>query len=179
MEFYFKSPDGTMLYAVEEGEGGNLTSEDLEGGYVDYWNTYLYNIQEKTELDGGMWLEERPIYCEYNYSPKGICKLIERMKECDAPEDLEEWTLLEHDLGLGIVDIINEAIMERIEKEQKYYGKTTEEALRILLDEIKQEEEHEISEAAHWNARASARAELYKDIRERIERILEYGQNIH
>lgn len=114
MDVYFLSPDKTKLYAVEEGSGDNLEYEDVENGYVDYWNSYLYDVKENTELDGGMWLEETLIDETYDCSAEGICKLINRLKECDAPEDLEKWTIIDPDKGKEMMWAVEDAIMERI-----------------------------------------------------------------
>ena len=87
--YLFKSG---MLYVIQEGDGCNL-DDDEENGYVDYWNTYLFDIDGK--VDGGMWLETKLIR-DAGYTIDGI---INRMKECDAPKDIDSYEILDPVLG--------------------------------------------------------------------------------
>ncbi len=113
-DVYFLRPDGKMLYVVEEGSGDNLWEEDIEAGYVDYFNSYLYDIEKKIELDGGMWLEKQLIV-DRQYT---IEELIERMKECDAPNFLEDWKVLDNKEGERMMSEIEEGMFRRLQDDK-------------------------------------------------------------
>ena len=106
---YFVNEYETYLYRVTEGTGDNLLPEDKEDGYVDYWLTDFYNLKEKREGDGGEWLETKLI-SDRDYT---IGELIERMKECDAPLDLERWTIQPAKVGESITDEIDDLEYQR------------------------------------------------------------------
>lgn len=107
---YFLNEDESRLYVIVEGDGSNLFPEDDEEGYVDYWMTYMYDVNEKKEIDGGQWLETEYI-SKRNYT---IGELIDRMKECDAPADLEHWTIQLPEVGERVQSDIENAEFKRI-----------------------------------------------------------------
>ena len=78
--------NGYDLYKVQEGSGNDLTEEDYEDGYVDYWlsNYWLDTGHD----DGGMWLEEKSIR-ELDYT---LEEVIERMMACDLWDD--DWEII-------------------------------------------------------------------------------------
>lgn len=62
MLIYVGEPDNKIITAVE-GTGDNLTDEDIDEGYVDYFMTSVYK-QEGEEIvlvDGGQLLTSKPI----------------------------------------------------------------------------------------------------------------------
>lgn len=67
-----------LIVEAFQGDGGNLTDEDIEAGYVGYVYYTVYDISDLTqveETDGGMMLltEEYDAYCKR----VGISQLIE------------------------------------------------------------------------------------------------------
>lgn len=84
--------DGETLFIIKEGDGTNLSAEDEEEGYVDYWMTDYYN-EEKDVWDGGQWMEEKLI-AETDYTIEGV---IERLKECDLWDS--DWEILDEEVG--------------------------------------------------------------------------------
>lgn len=46
-------PHAQQIVIIEEGTGDNLLREDREEGYVDYIMYYQYDLDSKTEQDGG------------------------------------------------------------------------------------------------------------------------------
>lgn len=85
--------NGEVVFQIQQGSGDNLLPEDVEEGYVDYWNTYT------TNGDGGMWLERKLISaCDYT-----IRDVIERAKECDLVGD--DWRVIENpDVGQALFE---------------------------------------------------------------------------
>lgn len=57
-DFWAKGGSGT-LYHITEGTGDNLSDEDVADGYVDYIYYETYD-GGGNQVDGGMWLLERP-----------------------------------------------------------------------------------------------------------------------
>ena len=85
--------NGKTLFVIQEGSGVNLTLEDEENGYVDYWMTYSYTNENKCIECGGQWLETKPI-SEINYT---IQELYDRMNQCDLWDD--NWVVLPEKIG--------------------------------------------------------------------------------
>ena len=108
-EVFFINQERTKMYLVEEGSGDNLLDEDIDEGYVDYWLTSTYDLKaNKVVEEQAMWMETETIY-EHDYTFE---ELIERMKECDAPHDLERWEILPYEEGMEIRDRLEAAEYE-------------------------------------------------------------------
>lgn len=62
MLIYAGEPDNKLI-AVAEGTGDNLTKEDTDAGYVDYYMLTIYEQDgdELREVDGGQLLLKKPI----------------------------------------------------------------------------------------------------------------------
>lgn len=111
--------NGTDLFIIIEGSGDNLSEEDIEEGYVDYWMTECYT--EGRDGCGGQWLETELI-TNIDYTIQGV---IDRMMECDLWDD--DWTVIDEDLGLELYEKYEEvwkldmeinAIKRKINKEE-------------------------------------------------------------
>ncbi len=92
--------NGQDLYIVAEGTGDNLTAEDEENGYKDYWMTECYTLNRD---DGGQWLETEFIQ-EIDYTLQGV---IARMMTCDLWED--EWQIISEDQGQELLKAMSAA----------------------------------------------------------------------
>lgn len=91
--------NGSDLFVITEGSGDNLSTEDEEEGYVDYWMTECYG--EGTDGDGGQWLETELI-TDIDYTIQGV---IDRIMECDLWDD--DWIVLDDDIGSSLEDKFN------------------------------------------------------------------------
>jgi hypothetical protein len=71
METKWNDYHGDVLYLLNklagtftvilEGDGSNLTDEDVAAGYVDYWTYDMYDSNKGTMIDGGMNMVEEVI----------------------------------------------------------------------------------------------------------------------
>lgn len=133
-ELYFINPEKTRMYLIEEGSGDNLLDEDIAAGYVDYWLTSTYDLEKKEIIwEQAQWMETKPIFT-IDYT---IPELIDRMKECDAPADLENWEILPAEKGDKIRDAL-ESIDQHVwksyvEKEKAEYERKRFDLREILL----------------------------------------------
>ncbi len=147
-ELYFVSPDGSMLYVIKEGDGSNLSEEDELDGYCDYWLTWWIDIEKSEEISSGQWMERVPIKILYPETISGLNKIIDRLKACEAPEDLEEWTMVNKKTGEMLMDNYEKApapdstisiqavgIFDTIESMKKHIQQ-----LREVLDKAFEEE---------------------------------------
>lgn len=129
---YFINPEKTRMYLIEEGNGDNLLDEDIAAGYVDYWLTSTYDLEKKEIVEEqAMWMETETIFA-IDYSIPG---LIARLKECDAPADLEDWEIIPTEKGDEIRDAL-ESIDEHILKSHIEMEKAEYERKRFDLREI-------------------------------------------
>lgn len=75
MDLIVYVPNVEKLFRISEGDGCNLTDEDIKAGYEDYLYYDVYNIQELSDVeDGGMVLLEKYVSEEFN----NISEIIER-----------------------------------------------------------------------------------------------------
>ena len=75
MDLIVYVPNVEELFCISEGDGCNLTDEDIKAGYEDYLYYDVYNIQELSDVeDGGMVLLEKSIPEEFN----NLSEIIER-----------------------------------------------------------------------------------------------------
>lgn len=129
---YFINPEKTRMYLIEEGSGDNLLDEDYEDGFVDYWLTSTFDLVNKEIVEEqAMWMETKPIFA-IDYSIPG---LIARLKECDAPADLEDWEIIPAEKGDEIRDAL-ESIDEHILKSHIEMERAEYERKRFNLREI-------------------------------------------
>ena len=85
--------DGEDVFRIAEGTGDNLTPDELEYGYKDYW------VTQSTRDDGGMWLEAMLIV-DRDYT---VGEVIDRLKECDLWES--SWRVIENnEVGRALFD---------------------------------------------------------------------------
>lgn len=90
--------NGYTIFRIAEGTGDNLSEEDEEAGYKDYWMTEYVS---KGDSDGGMWLETELI-SDIDYTIQGV---LDRLMECDLWED--NWEIIDEDLGDEMLDAMN------------------------------------------------------------------------
>lgn len=88
--------NGTDLFVITEGSGENLSTEDREEGYVDYWMTNCY--AEGCGGDGGQWMETELI-TNIDYTIQGV---IDRIMDCDLWDD--DWKVIDDDTGSSLED---------------------------------------------------------------------------
>ena len=70
-------PFAERLFRILKGDGLNLTSEDIEDGYVDYLYYDVYDIQELSDIeDGGLVLLEKEIHEEFNDLSELIIRVL-------------------------------------------------------------------------------------------------------
>ena len=75
MDLIVYVPNAEKLFRISEGDGCNLTDEDIKAGYEDYLYYDVYNIQELSDVeDGGMVLLEKYVSEEFD----NISEIIER-----------------------------------------------------------------------------------------------------
>ena len=131
-ELYFINPEKTRMYLIEEGSGDNLLDEDIAAGYVDYWLTSTYDLEKKEIIEEqAQWMETKPIFA-IDYSIPG---LIARLKECDAPADLEDWEIISTEKGDEIRDAL-ESIDQHVWKSNIEMERAEYERERFNLQEI-------------------------------------------
>lgn len=101
--------NGHDLYVIAEGNGSNLSDEDIEKGYKDYWMTYIVG---SNYTDGGQWMETKPII-DIDYTIQGV---IDRMMKCDLWKD--KWKVLDKKLGIEIYEAYkkNQKLIARINR---------------------------------------------------------------
>ena len=83
--------NGNTLFIISEGTGCNLSFEDIEAGYEDYWMTEICSKDETSY--GGQWMETELI-SKIDYTIQGV---IDRIKECDLWED--NWKIIDYEHG--------------------------------------------------------------------------------
>lgn len=86
--------DYEVLIGINEGTGDNLLKEDIEEGYVDYLNYYVYTVEDGVieEDDGGMIMYKKP-----------LTEIHESMK-CFVPDvlrDVFDDEYLEYEIIMG------------------------------------------------------------------------------
>lgn len=75
MDLIVYVPSEEKLFRISEGDGCNLTEEDIKAGYEDYLYYDVYDIQELSYVeDGGMVLLKKPILKEF----RTLSDIIER-----------------------------------------------------------------------------------------------------
>lgn len=75
MDLIVYVPNVEKIFRISEGDGCNLTDEDIKAGYEDYLYYDVYDIQELSEVeDGGEVLLEKYVSEEFN----NISEIIER-----------------------------------------------------------------------------------------------------
>ena len=68
--------DYEKIIRISEGDGFNLTTEDIDEGYVDYLYYDVFDAQDLQNVeDGGLVLTEKPIKDEFN----SIGEVLERV----------------------------------------------------------------------------------------------------
>jgi len=92
--------NGDTLFVISEGSGNNLSPEDEEEGYVDYWMTNIYGMDRPE--DGCQWMETELIR-KIDYTIQGV---IDRIKIFDLWED--NWKVLEPTDGEKLLSAFEE-----------------------------------------------------------------------
>lgn len=104
--------DGETLFRIAEGTGDNLWDEDVEEGYLDYWMTEIYSLNENN-CDGGQWMETKLI-SDIDYTIQGV---IDRLMECDLWES--DWKILDEDTGDELFSAYEDYYHHR--RQMRYY----------------------------------------------------------
>lgn len=95
--------NGSVLFIIKEGDGSNLSDEDIEEGFEDYWITNWYGfVSGVFEADGGQWMETQSIH-EHDYT---IAEVLGRLQGCDLWRD--DWELLDDDTAGRLYNIFEE-----------------------------------------------------------------------
>lgn len=163
VELYFINQERDTMYLVEEGSGDNLLDEDINEGYVDYWLTSTFDLEKKEIVEEqAMWMETENIH-EHDYT---FGEIIERMKECDAPEGLENWEILPVDEGRKIRDELEEIDhslwQEKVEEMKRSLQKENNTIENTAV--ISGKEDIKTEEKAQWlRERLGGRFDLYND----------------
>lgn len=103
--------DGETIFRITEGSGDNLFPEDEENGYVDYWLTDYYDLNNG---DGGQWMETELISNGENDMTKKTLQHIQILLD-EVSDGIEEYACT-----LESTDVIRDPldkIYDIIEKE--------------------------------------------------------------
>ncbi len=86
-------PEMRQIIHIAEGDGSNLSTEDIENGYVDYIYYDQYELVEDiTEVDGGQILLTEPLRDKYCYMVECIPDVLDMAYGCMAGFIiLDEW----------------------------------------------------------------------------------------
>lgn len=87
--------NGDEIFRISEGTGDNLSEEDVENGYKDYWITEYASTEY---INGGQWLEKEFI-ADLDYTIQGV---LNRLMECDLWED--NWEIIDEYLGENLLN---------------------------------------------------------------------------
>lgn len=85
---FFYDPDKEILVTVYEGTGDNLLDEDMDEGYIDYWNVDVYHKGEGL-VGGGMMLLKELIIDENPTLSSIIDKIMRNAEMFDGLEGLD------------------------------------------------------------------------------------------
>ena len=88
---YFTDKDESKLITVAEGSGDNLTNEDIDEGYKDYWYVEVYN--NEGGIGGGMLLLPKLIK-ETNMTIAETIKFIQDNKDAFDEVNLSDMNLI-------------------------------------------------------------------------------------
>ena len=102
--------NGKTIFRIAEGNGSNLSDEDIDEGYKDYWITDYYNFGVG---NGGQWMETELI-SDIDYTVQGIINL---MKECDLWDS--NWKIIDEEIGEQLMDYFEDYHMYK--NKAKYY----------------------------------------------------------
>lgn len=85
---FFYDPDKEILVTVYEGTGDNLLNEDIDEGYLDYWNVDVYHKGEGL-IGGGLMLLKELIITENPTLSSIIDKIMRNAEMFDGLEGLD------------------------------------------------------------------------------------------
>lgn len=114
---YLANADRSRLCIIAEGCGDNLESEDMEEGYVDYFNIEVYDKNEDCfgECGGGFLMMEEYIR-EKNPSLQEIIRMAREFDDsCFAPEECE---ILSVEEGEDLLEEFEELAKEQYKNAQ-------------------------------------------------------------
>lgn len=90
-EIYLANRERTFLLKIDEGTGDNLTYEDEEEGYVDYW--YCEGIDSSGVEFGGGFLYEKELIAKSNMTIGQVIDYVksryDELDDCEMVRDLE------------------------------------------------------------------------------------------
>ena len=85
---FFYDPDKEIFVTIYEGTGDNLLDEDIDEGYVDYWNVDVYHKGEGL-VGGGLMLLKKLIMEENPTLSSIIDKIMRNAEMFDGVEGLD------------------------------------------------------------------------------------------
>lgn len=75
---YIYVPEANQIVRVSEGSGDGLSSEDLDGGYVDYVYYEQYALEEGVrEVDGGMVMLTEPFQIKFSCTEDAVTDVLD------------------------------------------------------------------------------------------------------